>query len=1095
VKHLGNDRNIVRTATVTATNHQPSTAHYATEIDRDGGGLVSLSGDFNSQNDATYDVEILNNTIVGVPRVSEPVASGVGNAVMSAVSAPSGLAAQTITATLVDLGTETRAAYTPFQGVTLRARVTGPDGNDLIVLVDESGLTTAATDFSILSDLPAGTAELEGQQWNFGAALLDPDGNVPASAPRIRVGFDPQEYRQYRDFRNGAWFYSFAPRLVRPVTRGTPVLTVSGSRTVTIRNTTGYAAPAFQTSHAYSLGQAVQPITPNGYWYRVKVAGTSAGSSPTWTTTGADVVSGTVTFEDMGKVQNVYTNCTTLYSLLTQIEADATGLVSVDEPVTANYAPGGMATLAINEQTQSFLASLDADGTPYVESDDIDLTVASDAPTEILTIKCIDASERGAERWAVEGSASGAMAEAVTGVAYDGEHHDFTIPVALPDDVAPAATLVADLTLMTRSEEEQSPTVCVKQHLIGAEARTKRYTFVWSNRPSEECECKTNSVGGTLDPSILGLDDGGEEVSQIPAPIAARAEDLSAWYAPLAAAAVLVTASGETRRINANPEELEVLKALHGLMYGALRALHDAQETPATPLAGAGVTEWDDIFTDLQADFPAIDVDATDGDTVFTAETSFTADKIETILEKWRARLVNAYTLAGIEPDFDEAGSGGNPIWQDSGDAQWFRSLDGLLPLQLGRPYYTAVMGVVNGRPTPVATREWGAIFAFGCPDQLKIGDQLIVDVTLEGGNLRLTYQPGDIFEAVVNFAAPMELGGGQTGTDTQTWRVEGSEEGVLDNYALSLITPNTYTHTGGAADGLTFLITPGSIDSALGDIISFDVEGGQFRWRKNGGAWSSATQIAATVSIGDGLSLVFTPGEAPSFAVGDAYSFAAEASFGPGKLQQPTDGALVTTSSTVIVITPADPDAPVEEIAILEHQIPSGATITLQGSDDNFATTPLNETLTWNAGLIHKVLSAAVDYAKYRLQISQACSVGWVFLGVALVVKVSDDTPELGVLTKRRRLKGVARRAGLGARVEYSFLTQESVDSMLDLLDHAGENDDGRFGIIPNDNESEGAIVTFDGDTLEIGDLHDFQPVDTAHRASRFALELTPIP
>lgn len=60
-------------------------------------------------------------------------------------------------------------------------------------------------------------------------------------------------------------------------------------------------ATTFATSTAYVANQFVKPITPNGRIYRCTVAGTSAGSSPTWpTTTGDTVVSNTATFMDWG---------------------------------------------------------------------------------------------------------------------------------------------------------------------------------------------------------------------------------------------------------------------------------------------------------------------------------------------------------------------------------------------------------------------------------------------------------------------------------------------------------------------------------------------------------------------------------------------------------------------------------------------------------------------------------------------------------------------------------------------------------------------------------------------------------------------------
>ena len=59
----------------------------------------------------------------------------------------------------------------------------------------------------------------------------------------------------------------------------------------------------WQASTAYSLGDVVEPTTPNTYKYRVTVAGTSDVSEPTWPTgaIGDTVVDGGVTWELVGK--------------------------------------------------------------------------------------------------------------------------------------------------------------------------------------------------------------------------------------------------------------------------------------------------------------------------------------------------------------------------------------------------------------------------------------------------------------------------------------------------------------------------------------------------------------------------------------------------------------------------------------------------------------------------------------------------------------------------------------------------------------------------------------------------------------------------
>lgn len=57
-----------------------------------------------------------------------------------------------------------------------------------------------------------------------------------------------------------------------------------GVDNITITPTDGIADWAATT--AYTVGQRVEPTTPNGYVYECTTAGTTAGSEPTWPTTG-----------------------------------------------------------------------------------------------------------------------------------------------------------------------------------------------------------------------------------------------------------------------------------------------------------------------------------------------------------------------------------------------------------------------------------------------------------------------------------------------------------------------------------------------------------------------------------------------------------------------------------------------------------------------------------------------------------------------------------------------------------------------------------------------------------------------------------------
>lgn len=68
-----------------------------------------------------------------------------------------------------------------------------------------------------------------------------------------------------------------------------------------------YILPEWVDTTAYSLGDCVEPVTPNGYRYRCTTAGTShATTEPTWpTTVGSTVTDGTVVWTMVSAVHAV----------------------------------------------------------------------------------------------------------------------------------------------------------------------------------------------------------------------------------------------------------------------------------------------------------------------------------------------------------------------------------------------------------------------------------------------------------------------------------------------------------------------------------------------------------------------------------------------------------------------------------------------------------------------------------------------------------------------------------------------------------------------------------------------------------------------
>lgn len=77
--------------------------------------------------------------------------------------------------------------------------------------------------------------------------------------------------------------------------------TTLGSKTVTYTAANSWATQ-WAAATAYAVGDIVRPTAGNGHLYRCIVAGTSAGSQPTWpTVSGQTVVDNTVTWAEIGR--------------------------------------------------------------------------------------------------------------------------------------------------------------------------------------------------------------------------------------------------------------------------------------------------------------------------------------------------------------------------------------------------------------------------------------------------------------------------------------------------------------------------------------------------------------------------------------------------------------------------------------------------------------------------------------------------------------------------------------------------------------------------------------------------------------------------
>lgn len=232
---LASTNNAARTATISASAIQPATdSVFRQPTTRSGNGRVRLTGGYTGADDATIDVEI-RPIATGAERLSTPVFTGAGNGAISALTVAPGTAAQTLTATLVDAGTETAPAILALYGaIQLEAKATGAAGNGLSLTVTPA-LTVGSPIGALAIALNQGQFEWADSRLDFNAPALNADGTLPDTAPRIVFNADTSRvYRLYKRWQNSQWLYGVSPPLAADIPVNSPVQAVTGTYSVTL---------------------------------------------------------------------------------------------------------------------------------------------------------------------------------------------------------------------------------------------------------------------------------------------------------------------------------------------------------------------------------------------------------------------------------------------------------------------------------------------------------------------------------------------------------------------------------------------------------------------------------------------------------------------------------------------------------------------------------------------------------------------------------------------------------------------------------------------------------------------------------------------
>lgn len=271
----------------------------------------------------------------------------------------------------------------------------------------------------------------------------------------------------------------------------------------------------------------------------------------------------------------------TFYDLLAALAAS--DLVEVDGVVVADRQPGGMAMRDVPLRTSSWV--LRATG---VTLDGV--VPADDAPTETITIECVNADAVGAEVWSVSGTVSGVIGSATTGVAYTSDVIGFTVP-DLSDTVSGSGSWRWSYIPTTRGVGEETPSVGVVDFMLGINARPGTYTFTLEEIPDVEgCDYSLASIDGRVTAACLGLS--GTE-GDMDATLQTKLTTLHAWHSGFVDRITVYGPSSHfsTPKITLAARIVNIFSAAMQDVYASATA----------------VSQWDTELTKMQADMEVFD--------------------------------------------------------------------------------------------------------------------------------------------------------------------------------------------------------------------------------------------------------------------------------------------------------------------------------------------------------------------------------------------------------------------------------------------------------------------------------------------------------
>jgi hypothetical protein len=1109
---IGNIDNAIRPALITPSSQRGSTDIRITAQSKQGRGRMNVTGPYTGASDSVVDVEILGGSGATM-RATTPVTRGVGNGQMTVSAITPGAVAETLTFSLLDAGDPAVAAALDFYGVTLTAKTPGAAGNALSLSVTRN-LSTVPLPYATLDSISKGTVDFDGPQFDWGGPATS-DGSIPNSAPRIQFDGFPQVHRAWKEWSAGAWAYHIDPAPEYDIPVDTRILSLSGDYSLIL--TDGVTAEQYSAVTLYDfltqiaarsalvevLGTIAADHAPGGMAVTDIPLRTDAHALPVTRTVQSvyaeplqDVMAAPT-----APTENITITCQGLGaggSELWQVKGSVSG--ALPDALTGQDYDGGPIQFRIPPIVAPITNQARISAKPaYVSRDE--------TKGEGLPAVCINPLKLGVQ--ATDKTITYTYTKRPPAdCSCDGKSVGTPSDFCLGLEDQNMGTL--DPAYQTRLEElYQWRSNAISANTNPPNPSPGNYYIQFpvdpiSDSTSTDSMVRVGGFSTRTDANAVGADlvdgrviDGinavGESVTlqgvtqQYTATVISsigekQFKDMSGWY---------------ITRIDFNAVMDTVFSADLDISWINKTTKILADNLAQIADVGAATTEWDALFTAAQADLDFLQDTSTNDASGYPP----TDDTKLSFLDRYKSRADYILTLAGIVPKSDASSTStaaGDGCWQNDPSANywWVPDDDELAPAFTNQVYVSARKGCGQNHPQGqwYSTKEFGFGLVVDCPERLKDGDSFKITIKGTGGGAM--YVSGDEFTIPLIAAQAAPFIGGVDGDATQTWTVRGDLSGNLPDWAWNPDSPSEYV----SGPALTTL-TPGGIPFEIGDVITYAIEGGQLKWRRDGSGWTTADLFGGAVDLGDGLTLTAIPGSAPSFLAGDRWTFTAAATYGTDRLRQPRigkgfawDGDTVTLDIDLGSIQ----SCPILLLAL--HSLPTTAGLTISGGDAAVGEWSINPAI--GDGPILDYLAART--ARYlRVVVTgtgSGAQIGWLYAGQGWQPTVGASSLPLVRQYGLARGQGLNpgalyRGRGVGGTWSWSIdqggaLDSDNADALVTLVDHVAQQGIEPVCMVPDVREPRrAALALIDTDALTFTDTINFQ--NTADRLISVELPL----